>query len=325
MENWLGKRGMVKHCSHYLPEVPKEHLVVRTSTDSSKSWAEAGIDVIAKLREADRANPRLGMMLRMQLAFGLRRKEVLLCRPWVADRGDVLQVFPGEGKGNRPRMIPIETDVQRAVLKGVQGKVGKKEALGWATMTNGKSATHDQQETKYADLMRRLGLTKIDAGATGHGLRGQYAENKALLEGFVPATLGGVPGQMEKDALTVMKLQVSEALGHSRESITGAYYGTLSRLKADENPAFFQESMALGLEALAQRGSLPSPPPERLRDCVVVVTVAAANGVEILPSQAYALWRVHCSRHGVEWLSADPATPAALAVAARSIHAASPD
>lgn len=318
-EHWIGKSGMVKAFAKYLPDVPAEELVVKTSAAKSKSWTEAGIDVVPKLMEADKLDERLGMMLRMQLAFGLRRKEAILCRPWIADRGDVLQVYPGEGKGNRPRMIPIETEVQKSLLKAVQNKVGKREALGWPNMIDGTSATLEQKEKRYNRYMARLGLTKLDAGATGHGLRGQYAENKALLQGFVPATLGGTPGQMPKDELTVLKLQVSEALGHSRESITSAYYGTLSRFKADENPNCFRESMAIGLAALAKRGALPSPPAARLQDCFAVIGVAYEHGVEIVPSQAYALWLVHCVRFGTEWLPADGATAAALSVAARAI------
>ncbi|HJV84550.1 MAG TPA: site-specific integrase [Noviherbaspirillum sp.] len=318
---WLGKRGLVKHCSHYLPEVPREELVVRTVANKSKTWIEAGIDVPAKLAEADRMNERLGWMLRMELAFGLRRKEALLCRPWVADRGDVLRVYPGEGKGNRPRDIPIETDVQRAVLKAVQAKVGKKEALGWATIVSGKAATLEQKETRYNGYMRRLGLTRIDAGATGHCLRAQFAENKALLENFVPPTLGGTPGQMKQDELTLKKIQVSEVLGHSRPEITGAYYGAMSRFKDDANPEYFVEALTDGLSVLAKHGRLPSPPREALPDCVAVVSIAAEGGVDLTPSQAFALWTAHSLRHGTEWISAKTATPAALAVAARAIVA----
>lgn len=319
-EHCLGKSGMVKPFPQYLPEVPRELLVVRTVANTSKSWTEVGVDVLGKLTEADKLNERLGLILRMQLSFGLRRKEALLSRPWKADHDIFLYVYPGEGKGNRPRAIPIETEVQRAVLNAVKSKIGKYEALGWPTMVNGKAASLEKNEARYAGYMRRLGLTKIDAGATGHGLRGQYAENKALLEGFVPATLEGPPGQMDKGDLTVMKQQVSEALGHSRETITGAYYGTLSRFNADQNQHFFQESMALGVEAMARRGPLPLPPSELLVDCTKILAVASKNGVEILISQAYELWLVHSTRHGTRWMPGDTATPAALAVAARTVH-----
>lgn len=79
---WVGKGNMVKDIHHYLPDVPREKLRVRTVATRSKSWSENGIDVVMKIKEADAIDWRFGMMLRLQLSFGLRRMEAVQAIPW---------------------------------------------------------------------------------------------------------------------------------------------------------------------------------------------------------------------------------------------------
>jgi hypothetical protein len=85
--------------------------------------------------------------------------------------------------------------------------------------------------------MRAIGITKDRVGTSGHGLRAEYAENIALLQGVVPPTLGGKGGQLPKDELSARLRHVSENLGHSRESVTGAYYGSFRKTPAPESKA----------------------------------------------------------------------------------------
>ena len=92
---WIGKGEMVKNVHHYLPAVPRAKLRVKTAAITSKSWAENGIDVREKIREADALDRRFGAMLRVAVAFGLRRHEVIECHPWKVDRGDQLRKLPG--------------------------------------------------------------------------------------------------------------------------------------------------------------------------------------------------------------------------------------
>lgn len=72
-----------------------------------------------------------------------------------------------------------------------------------------------------------IGITKRDCGVTGHGLRHEFAENAAILAGMIPATRGGIKGQLRKEVEDLNRMQLSETLGHSRTSITGAYLGKL--------------------------------------------------------------------------------------------------
>lgn len=78
----MGKGEMVKSAPHYLPDVPKKELKVKTVAEKSKSWAANGVDVLGKVIEADAMDRRFGMMLRMALAYGLRAREVIELCPW---------------------------------------------------------------------------------------------------------------------------------------------------------------------------------------------------------------------------------------------------
>lgn len=100
----MGKPGLVKELEYYLPDVDPALLKVTTIAEKSKSWTEAGIDVLAKIAEADEIDERFGWMVRAMLAFGLRRKEVLKCKPWKAaeDNDKIWRIYPGEAKGGRP-------------------------------------------------------------------------------------------------------------------------------------------------------------------------------------------------------------------------------
>ncbi len=79
--------------------------------------------------------------------------------------------------------------------------------------------------------MKKLGMTKKDAGVTGHGLRAEYLEDQALLLGYIPPTLGGTNDQMDKENLHIIQRKVSELAGHSRTSVTAAYYGAATLAK----------------------------------------------------------------------------------------------
>lgn len=125
---WIGKGNLVKDIHHYLPDVPRENLKVRTVAKRSKSWSENGIDVAAKIAEADAIDWRFGLMLRLQLSFGLRRMEAVQAVPWKNDHGDKFAAYATNG--GRPRDIHIETPEQRQVLDMVKARLKKSEPLG---------------------------------------------------------------------------------------------------------------------------------------------------------------------------------------------------
>ena len=86
---------------------------------------------VSKAREltsgdlAQVTDPYTRMSLRLQAAFGLRRKESIKIQPAWADRGDTLMIKASWGKGKRAREIPVRNAEQRQVLDEAKRFAGK--------------------------------------------------------------------------------------------------------------------------------------------------------------------------------------------------------
>lgn len=310
---WVGKGEHVKDAPYYLPHVPREKLRVKVAAKASKSWAANGIDIAEKVKEADALDLRFGAMLRLAVAFGLRRHEVVECYPWKVDNGTYFAAY--KTKGGRPRNIDIDTNEQRIVLDHVKSMVGKSEHLGWTTMRDGSAADIDYSLAKWHKMLAKIGITKALSNVTGHGLRAQYAENAALIINVIPPTLGGSTGQMARDDLNLKREQVSELLGHSRKSITSAYFGAFDRHARPDTP----DRTKVAIEAAA--AVLPPEwikdiPAERMADCILLTTELMAAGAYVEPRISQALWEHHSGRHCAEWLAIGPNNIAALEAAA---------
>ena len=225
-QGWIGKPGLVRHRSVYLPEVEESEFQTSQVAIKSKSWRENGIDVMEKIKEADTLDVRFGLMLRMIWAFGLRRVEVMQIRPWIDDRVFALEVRKGIAKGGRSRNIYIETDHQRDILDYVKSQINKTEFLGWPSSAYEQGNLLLKNKTRFLYLMRKIGISKEISGVTTHGLRAQYAEEMAVKNGWVPATLGGTKNQLPADVEKLIRMQLAENLGHSRTNVTSAYYGS---------------------------------------------------------------------------------------------------
>lgn len=314
----LGKPGMVCGVEKYLPKVDPELLIVRAVARESKAWTAHGIDLVSKFREIDEHDARLGLMLRLELAFGLRREEVIKCDPHVQDFKTHLQVFPGMGKGGRWRNIPITSDPQRVALDYVKARAPKNRPLGWEYMLNGKPATLQQNIRRYENLMSSFGFTKAILGVTGHGLRAQFAENHMLLLGVVPPTLGGVSGQVSNDDLTVRRTRLARALGHNRSYITKAYIGSFGSKATMERIVTAIEVIERALDLL-KKSEPRVVPSVRMSDCLLIQEVMAGLDVQISAEQAHELWQSHSCRHGVEWMRPEKEVGTALEVEALSI------
>jgi integrase len=314
----LGKPGMVGTVQKYLPDVDPQLLKVRTAAQSTKSWSGHGIDLVTKFNQVDERDRRLGLMLRLELGFGLRREEVLKCNPHAQDFGHYLQVFPGMGKGGRWRNIPITSSAQRALLDYVKERVAKNKPLGWEYSEAGKAVTLEQNIRRYENLMTALGFTKADAGVTGHGLRAQFAENHTLLLGLVPPTLGGDSTKVDSGDLQVVKVKVAQALGHNRHSIMNAYIGSFGggnrEPDADQKPEQLDKALRI-LDVLG----LPPMVAERREDCQAIQVVMANTNVFLSHEQAHALWARYSQRHGVDWMAPNREIPSALDVTAAAL------
>lgn len=298
----LGKPGMVGSVEKYLPDVDSDLLKVRSAARTTKSWSGHGIDLVTTFREVDERDRQLGLMLRLEVGFGLRREEALKCNPHIQDFGHYLQIFPGMGKGGRWRNIPIASSAQRELLDYVKARVPKNKPLGWEYSHLGKPASLEQNIRRYENLMASLGFTKAGAGVTGHGLRAQFAENHALLLGMIPPTMGGDGGQLDGADRRVRKVKVAQALGHNRPSVTSAYIGSFESTAA--NSAGTDQGLAVIQKVLRifDEVGLPEIPAERLDDCRLIQETMAGFGLNLAAEQAYMLWAKHARRNGVEWM-----------------------
>lgn len=314
----IGKPGMVGSVHKYLPDVDPELLKVRSAAQTTKSWSGNGIDLVAKFLEVDQREPRLGLMLRLELGFGLRREEVLKCNPHAQDFGQHLQVFPGMGKGGRWRNIPIASTAQRELLNYVKARVAKNKPLGWEYTRAGETANLEQNIRRYENLMASFGFTKADAGVTGHGLRAQFAENHALLLGMLPPTMGGDAGQMDSADLSVLKVKMAQALGHNRPSVTTAYVGSFNASTPNELNDQGLQTIQQALRVFEVVG-LPKTPPQRVNDCRVIQAAIAVVGAISTVEQVHVLWAKHSRRHGVDWMTPEREIPVALQATAEAM------
>jgi hypothetical protein len=217
---WMGKTGMVKTREEYAPGLVRPY-----AAQNDKSFTGNGVDFWEAFDKVAAMDVHVAEQILVIKAFGLRRKEVVMLKPLIADRGLYLEVFDGT-KGGRPRTVPIDSDFRRAVIA---------RAKNFVLIKTGSAKGHlghpdknlAQNLKRYSYVMGACGYTKVDEGVTGHGLRAEYAMDELMKRGVVPTILGGsgrAKSQLETD---LAYLQVSEQLGHSRKSVMPAYAGAL--------------------------------------------------------------------------------------------------
>jgi integrase len=184
--HWIGKDGMVEATHRYVDLA----LVQRSSIcTKDHSWTAQGVDVVAKLEEVSQKDERVGLQLRLELESGLRGKEAMMLRPYLADKGAYLDVLVGTKGGS----------------------------------TSDPTKSLAQVKNHYYYVLRSCGISRKN-GITAHGLRHAYANNRYKeLSGQDSPVRGGKLINREDDRAA--RLQVAEELGHSRESITTHYLG----------------------------------------------------------------------------------------------------
>jgi len=225
--HWMGKPNLAEYVSliddRYSEKLP-QGFRVKTVAEESKSWRGGEVELEELIRKARAIDTRYAAMLMMERAFGLRKKEVLLIKPWKADKGDKLELISAITKNGRYREVGIRDgaygEMQRRVLEYAKDKCRRFQSLGWPELS------FKQAEQRYYGLNRQIGLTKQDAGMTGHGLRAGHAEDIMLLRGMLPATLGGTTRMAGEQTRKAARYDASRTLGHNREIIVSAYVGT---------------------------------------------------------------------------------------------------
>ena len=224
---WIGKPGMVKASEEYVsdPEkIRRQYVAVE-----DKSWTTKGVDIEKMLIAVSAYDRHCAMQIKIIRAFGLRRQEGVAIKPLRADKGQYLLVTDGT-KGGRDRVVPIETEYQKQVLAEAQALAAENRGFISDRGLNLKQALR-----RLTYVMERYKITKKVVGTTLHGLRHEFANDSLERKGFVSPVRGGQVAVEEKDQEKLARLAVSEELGHSRESITTAYYGSRKRAKTKAN------------------------------------------------------------------------------------------
>lgn len=204
------------------------------------SWEGAGIDTLEIVRRAWADEPWVSVALLLQFTFGLREREAVMFRPDVASLPGEAAVRinmrrPGAGtrrmannisggsKGGRPRMVMIHAQWERDVLEFARRFVRRESGAGGYVGSGTQSLAFNL--SAYHRVLARLGITKADAGVTGHGLRAAFAIRGLHRYGLEAPVRGGDLTTLDKKKRDLILRSVAEDLGHSRPMISTAYYG----------------------------------------------------------------------------------------------------
>lgn len=229
VEHWKGNdlnygtmRNRLAWLRWWAEKVDKASIVARDNAD---------YDIIDKTKviqnraqrldphqHADIDCPRIKASILLQVHFGLRREEAIKFQPRLGIREEHVYLQASWTKGGRSRVIPIQSDLQRQILKHIQTVVKGDEALIPA------DKTYAQQLKSYEYQTLKVGMRNT------HGFRYRYAQERyhALTEKLCPAAGGKCWHEMndkEKLADREARRQVSQELGHTRLAITDKYLG----------------------------------------------------------------------------------------------------
>jgi integrase len=234
----LGKRGLVLDATEYgftALDIRRRYVAMEDKSWSSKTDTEKLIDA------ANAKEKWTGLILELQLAFGLRLSEAMLLRPRSSDTSEGLIVEHGT-KGAKTRVVPIRTPKQRDVLDRAK-KASEKNAKGSMVP---RGYTPAQARARMYYVLRVIGATKAGLGITSHGLRHQYAndryeeitgiptvtrETSKLLKlaennrynKFIASST--IQRPLDRPLDEAARHTITAELGHARLSITAAYTG----------------------------------------------------------------------------------------------------
>ena len=247
---WLGKPGMVLDSSHYVRD---ESLVRRSSVArQNKSWPSHEVDPQVLIESIRAEDAHVAMAMEFQLAFGLRVRESLMLRPYLADMGNLLSVNRGT-KNGRHRLVEIDTDERRDVLVRAKALV-QAEDESIAGSVSERNLKHAKNH--YYTVVRKFGVTRKN-GLVSHMLRHHAAnEHFAQKAGYRSPVQGG-PMPTDKARENFARIDTAEFLGHSRPDVTTHYLG-----RCHENPRDEPMEDRASAEA-ADSASMPTNSPPR--------------------------------------------------------------
>lgn len=220
---WIGKPDMAPRLCDLVSDPARAKRSY--SAVESKAWSANGVDPEEIVKRMDHECSVAGLQLRLQLAFGLRPREVVMLKPVSADQGKNLFVTDGT-KGGRARIVPIDTDEKRALLEQAK-TIAKGNSRGVLSVKPSMSLSG--AIARYYHLARKVGISKKALGVTLHGLRHEFAAALFKQIAGVDAPVNG--GRLDDEDLVRRAMQItSEQLGHSRRHAGAAYLGSTRHL-----------------------------------------------------------------------------------------------
>jgi integrase len=123
-------------------------------------------------------------------------------------------------KGGRDRVVPIDTPQKRELIDRAKTFAATKLAS-----ISDPTRTLAQVKNHFYEVVRSCGIKRSE-GITSHGLRHGMANDRYAEEtGSSSPVRGGGPVDRATDRAA--RLVIAEELGHSRESVTTHYLGSL--------------------------------------------------------------------------------------------------
>lgn len=231
-EKWIGKPGLVRDPRYYLDNPSAAKRTYKLKPGEEKTWTAMNVDVQAKILEIAQDDLNVALQLLASWAFVLRPRESWTLRPELADRGHTLMVNWGT-KGGRDRVVPIDTEGQRAVLDLLKQ---------YADPTTGslipKRYSLQGWKDHFYEVCRRHGISR-KSGIVPHGLRHESANalftelcGEIRSQNPIKETANILSDAEKREDLA--RRVVSEYLGHSRTQITGCYLPPREERKDEE-------------------------------------------------------------------------------------------
>lgn len=224
---WINKPGMIADVQQYFSNPDYGRRTYQATRD--KSWDIPELDKPNIIHQILHQHPYVGHQLLVMDAFGLRRKEAVMLRPFLAAHHGHLFITDGS-KGGKPRVIPIEDDYQKEVIQRVIEFVRKT-----AHHLGDPKLSLKQNLYRFSNVVRQFGIKKTGKGALGvtaHGLRAGFAMTQMEKRGLVPLLRGGEIGALPSKQEHAIRAEVSNLLGHNRTQVTTAYSGPQSHAGA---------------------------------------------------------------------------------------------
>lgn len=236
---WIGQPQLVDQVQFEI-----ENAVTRTrAAKTDKTWEGNGIDVFEVVSEVWDVEPWAAVVVLLVFTLGLREKEAMMFKPFVAHEPGqpfvLLNIERGGRngyagnrsagtKGGRGRVIALDVPWEQDVLDFAREFVRLRP--GYRNLSVGPEGLLHSNLRRLNEAISDFGVNRKDAGVTLHGLRAQFAVRKLHRHGVEAPVRGGNLKALPKEERDLLLRLVAEDLGHSRTSITSSYYGSVHQV-----------------------------------------------------------------------------------------------